>query len=399
MTADLLWSGAHRADGLGSADFARAMIAVEQAWLEVLVGSGVAPQQARGRLDATVLDEAALAALAAATETDGTPVPALVDRLRRKHPDAARWVHRGLTSQDVVDTALILLARDANSLLRQRLRASASALVISIEQHGQAPLLARTLTQAAAPTTWGVRASNWLDRILDAVDDLDRLTFPVQYGGAVGTRAAGVELGLPPGGPTPVFAETLGLQAGRPWHTDRAPMTRIADAVARAGDACASIAGEVLSLARNDAGQSEVSESQPGGSSTMPHKRNPVLATQVRRAGFVIPALLAALHAAAADQSDERPAGSWQAQWRPFVELLQIVLVAAGQLEDLLAGLQVHPDVMAANLQRAGQDVLAEQRSMAELAGHEPAPDYLGESEQLVAASLQRARRDLGKTR
>jgi 3-carboxy-cis,cis-muconate cycloisomerase len=145
----------------------------------------------------------------------------------------------------------------------------------------------------------------------------------------------------------------------------------------------------VLTLSRPEIG--ELSEGVGGGSSTMPGKSNPVLSALVRRAALSAPGLAATLHVAAADSGDERPAGAWHAEWDTLRTLLRRTVVAAGQATELLAGLEVHVDRMAATLRAGGDAVRAEQRSMAELAGRTPADDYLGAGEAYLEAPLARA--------
>lgn len=397
---DVLWPGDDRAGDLFSdASFVVAMTAVEEAWLDALAGTGIAPPTV-GKLDLqALLARIPMDWLAAESEVGGNPAMALVsalrDGLRQVEPDAADWLHRGLTSQDVVDTALMLCARDAVQAMRGSLREQVRLLSDLAERHRDTPMVARTLTQHAVPTTFGLKAASWLTGVLDAYDDLAALVFPVQLGGAAGTMAATVELAghLP----DPVRAATdlslelataLDLTPSTPWHTVRTSVTRIGDAAVRATDACGRIAGDVLTLARPEIG--ELSEGVGGGSSTMPHKANPVLSVLVRRAALTTPQLAATLHLSAADAADERAAGGWHAEWATLRTLVRRTVVAGAQTTDLVAGLTVHEERMAATL--AGDpDVRAEQAAMAGLTGREPRPDYLGASTAFLEAPLARA--------
>ena len=287
-------------------------------------------------------------------------------------------LHRGLTSQDVVDSALMRMAAVAVADLHHDLVAIATRLAQLADEHRDTPMVARTLTQHAIPTTFGFRVAAWLTAVLDAYDDLARLRFPAQLGGAAGTRAAMVELGIDPGDDTP------------PWHTTRASVTRIGDALAGCTDACARIANDVLTMSRPEIG--ELAEGSGGGSSTMPNKANPVLSVLIRRAALTTPQLAATLHLAAANQVDDRADGAWHAEWATLRDLVRRTLVAVSQTSDLLDGLVVHVDRMAATLAAAGDDVLAEQRSMAALAGRAPAATYGGEAGRIIDATLTRAR-------
>lgn len=168
-------------------------------------------------------------------------------------------------------------------------------------------------------------------------------------------------------------------------------MTRLGDALAGVTDACARIANDVLVMSRPEL--AELAEGVGGGSSTMPGKANPTLSVLVRRAALTTPQLAATLHLAAAQQVDDRADGGWHAEWATLRDLVRRTLVAASQTRDLVTGLRVDTGRMAATLAAAGEAVLAEQRSMAAAAGHEPAPSYLGDAGAYVDAVVARARR------
>lgn len=376
---DLLWPGdARGGDLLTDASFLRAMLAVEEAWLDVLgIAHGPLPE-----LDPTTIP----------SEDGGNPVIALAAILRQRlEGDAARWVHRGLTSQDVIDSALMMMVRDAVFVVRGELREQIARLADLAETYRAAPMVARTLTQHAVPTTFGLKVSGWLTGVLDADENLASLSFPVQLGGAAGTLAAVVELGLDPSSSRDRLARALGLVPSLPWHTSRSPITRIGDAAVGCTDAWGRIANDVLTLSRPEIG--ELAEGEGGGSSTMPHKRNPVFSILIRRAALAAPQLAATLHIAAADSVDERAAGAWHAEWETVATLVRRTVVAGSQATDLLSGLRIQADRMTATLDAV--DVGSEQRSMAALTGHEPAVDYRGANDQFIDAVLDRARRSL----
>jgi 3-carboxy-cis,cis-muconate cycloisomerase len=406
--SDLFWPGAERAAHiLTPIQLLRTMEDFEAAWLDGLVEVGVAPAAARHELMG-VVGVRDLDAVARAAEAGGNPVIPLVallrERLAETAPEAARWVHRGLTSQDVLDSALMIQLSSACAHLGREIRGQVGALTGLVEAHRGTLMVARTLTQHAVPTTFGLKAARWLDGVLDAWDDLRALSFPLQAGGAAGTMAAAVELASDRDDPVEVVQRLGAHVAGHfsrppapPWHTNRAPVTRVADAVVRCTDAWARIAGDVLTLSRPEIG--ELSEGTGGGSSTMPNKENPVLATLVRRAGLTAPQLAATLHLASAESTDERPAGPWHAEWETVTTLARRAMVAGSQTTTLLAGLEVHPERMAATLAGALPGVLAEQRATAEVLGHLPLEDprdYLGLTAVLVDATLERAHHLLG---
>jgi 3-carboxy-cis,cis-muconate cycloisomerase len=398
---DLFWPGSDRAGDVFTDDaLIEAMVAVEEAWLVGLVEAGLAPR--------TILVPDLLALvrprhhewLENEAELGGNPAMALVSLLRHglrdTDPDAATWLHRGLTSQDVVDSALMICARDAVLRLRQALRDQVGLLCRLVEEHRSTPMVARTLTQHAVPTTFGLKAAGWLTGVLDAYDDVAGLVLPVQVGGAAGTMAGVVELADDLPDPVQVahqlsveLADRLGLAPSTPWHTSRASVTRVGDASVRCTDAWSRIAGDVLVLSRPEIG--EVSEGTGGGSSTMPHKSNPVLATLVRRTALTTPQLAATLHLAAAESTDERSPGPWHAEWATLRTLLRRAVIAGDQVTDLLSGLQVHADRMGRTLAAAHDDVRAEQRSLADLAGRPPRADYLGATAAFIEVPLARA--------
>src|SRR3954452_7671656 len=390
---DFFWPGDHRAAELfWEETFLEALTAVEVAWLDILVETGVAPSDAKADLFG-IVEPFHSEWLVEEAEAGGNPVIGLVALLRStiedEQPVAARWLHRGLTSQDVLDTALMLMAQDAVTGLHTDIRGQAERLAALMTRHRGTVMAARTLTQHAVPTTFGVKVAQWLTGVLDAYDDLHRLVFPVQCGGAAGTRAALVELGADPD-ISARFAERLGLADALPWHTVRTPVTRLGDALVRCTDAWGHIAEDVLVLSRPEIG--EVTEGTGGASSTMPDKHNPVLSTLVRRAAMTTPQLSATLHLAAAQQVDERAGGSWHVEWATLRDLVRRAVVAGSHAFDLIAELEVHPDRMSETLGGARPGILAEQRSMAELAGHPPSGVYLGEADRIIESALERAR-------
>lgn len=394
---DLFWPGDHRAgDVMTDSAFLAGMVDVENAWLAALVESGVAPAAARADLSA-VVSAADVPQIAAGAEADGTPVVGLVALLReRTGGDAARWLHRGLTSQDVVDTALMMCLRDGISRVRDELMAQARELITLTEANQHSPMLARTLTQAALPSTVGAKTANWLSGVLDADDALSALPpLPAQVGGAAGTLAAATELTGSADAALVLrdaLASAVGLAAANPWHTTRSTITRVGDAMVGCCDAWGHIANDVATGARTEIG--EFAEGSSGRSSTMPHKANPVLSVLIRRAAITAPGLGVTLHSAAAAGVDERSDGGWQAEWATLRTLTRRTVVAAGEATELIANLEIDTERAKQNLTAAG-DVLAEQRTMAELTGRSAQSTYVGAVDHLTDAVLQRARHHL----
>jgi 3-carboxy-cis,cis-muconate cycloisomerase len=400
---NLLWPGDQRAGELMSdATLLASMVAVESAWLDALVAAGLAPGQCTGA-DLTGLvnaDDCEL--LAVESEYGGNPVIGLVALLRdRASAEVSRWIHRGLTSQDVIDTALMLATRPIVDEVMLQLAGQISALSVLATTHRGTRMVARTLTQHAVPTTFGIKAATWCNGVVDAYQQLGALSIPVQIGGAGGTLAATTELAALAGHPNPTgisvelvqtAAATLGLDVGMPWHTTRTSITAIGDAFIGCTDAWGRIASDVVTLVRPEIAElSEPSAGNRGGSSSMPQKRNPVLSILIRRAAISAPPLGATLHTAAALANDERPDGSWHAEWETLRILARRTVVAGSQCSELLAGLEVHPAQMANNLGSA--DVLGEQRVIAELVGKAPSGNYFGVVDAVIDESLDRAKR------
>ncbi len=382
----------------------QSMLAVESAWLGALGTAGLAPVAAADLRN--LVGEQDCERIAAGAEDGGNPVIGLVALLRQRAvPALSQWIHRGLTSQDVMDTALMLALRGVVTALGAQLARQIDALSALAAAHRGTPMVARTLTQHAAPTTFGAKAAGWLDAVLDARDRLDGLSTPAQFGGAVGTCSATVELAtLGTGAADPAelaesvartAATTLGLAYRAPWHTARGPVTVAADALVACTDSWGRIASDVVTLVRPEIGElSEPATAGRGGSSSMPHKRNPVLSILIRRAAISAPPLVATLHQAAALANDERPDGAWHVEWDTLRTLARRTLVAGSQCGELLAGLQVHTGRMAENLD--ARDLLGEQLAIAELAGKEPSPTYFGAIDRLIDESLRRARHAVG---
>ncbi|OBB93449.1 lyase family protein [Mycobacterium sp. 852002-40037_SCH5390672] len=399
---NLLWPGDHRA-GAHMSDEALlgSMVAMESAWLSALAAAGLAPPACAAVDLSNLVIRNDCETLAVAAEGGGNPVIALVELLRRRsEPAVAPWIHRGLTSQDVLDTGLMLALRAVADELTIQLRQQISTLSELATRHRATPMVARTLTQHAAPTTFGGKAAGWLTGIVDAFERVGALTTPIQIGGAAGTLAATTELAALLTGTTDPAgvsrqliqstATTLGLQDRSAWHTARAPVTAAGDAFVGCTDCWGRIASDVVTLVRPEIAElSEPAATDRGGSSSMPHKRNPILSILIRRAAIAAPPLAATLHTAAALANDERPDGGWHAEWDTLRTLGRRTVVAGSHSGELLAGLTVHSQRMAENLKAA--DVSGEQRAIADLVGKEPTSTYFGATDRLIDESLSRA--------
>ena len=399
---NLLWPGDHRAGAhMTDQTLLQSMVAVESAWLRALSAAGLAPLDCAGADLWHLVGEHDCESLALTAEDGGNPVIGLVALLRQRAvPAIGPWIHRGLTSQDVLDTSLMLGVRTVVNHLIAQLCEQISTLSALAATHRATPMVARTLTQYAAPTTFGAKAAGWLNGVVDAYEQLSALATPVQIGGAVGTWSASSELAaLMTGAADPAVvvdgvvrstATTLGLDTRLPWHTTRTPVTAAADALVGCTDRWGRIASDVITLVRPEIAElSEPATEKRGESSSMPHKRNPVLSILIRRAAISAPQLAATLHTAAALANDERPDGSWHAEWDTLRTLARRTVVAGSQCGELLAGLGVHAEQMAENLSAA--DILGEQRAIADLVGKAPSATYFGAIDRLIDESLDRA--------
>lgn len=392
---DLFWPGDHLAGDLMSDEaFLNAMVAVEQAWLNGLVDARIAPGEARAELAGLIADGDA-ETIAQRADADGNPVSPLVTLLRERSESAtSTWLHRGLTSQDVLDTALILCARDALVRIGLECVTQANAMAALAERHRNTPALARTLTQAALPSTLGAKVARWLTGVLDAAEPLTELqtSLPAQIGGAVGNLAAATELAGSVDEAVALVAAAAGelrLAPAAPWHTTRSAITRIGDALVTCCDAWGHIAADVATGSRPEIG--ELTEGSGGGSSTMPHKSNPVRSVLIRRAALAAPALAATLHTASAASVDERSDGAWHTEWATLRTLARRTIVAAAHTSELVSGLQVDEARAAANL-AAASGLRSEQDAVVELTGRTARSDYLGVTDRVIDVMLGRAR-------
>ncbi|MGY2078842.1 lyase family protein [Modestobacter sp. SYSU DS0657] len=304
-----------------------------------------------GRLD--------LARVAARAGDAGNPVPPLVRALQDAvGPHAARAVHVGATSQDVVDTAAVLLARRGLQLVDADLAAAAGVCARLATDHRDDVLIGRTLLQQALPTTVGLKAAGWLAGVEGVRTRIAAVLagLPVQYGGAVGTLAAssgsGVDLRA-------ALAEELGLQTTDvPWFTVRLPIADVAGVLGAAAGVVATVAVDVVLLAQTEVAEAaEVAEGR-GGSSAMPHKNNPVAAISARACARRAPGLVATLFAAM-EQEHERGAGTWHVEWPTLTDLLGTVGSAASWLAESLASLRLDTGRMAATVTAATDPLLA----------------------------------------
>ena len=363
-------------EGLFGGLFARGAVAEEvgdRAWLQAMLDSEAALARASAAAGLVPAEAAeAIAAVCRAEHFDlaeigrdaartGTPVVGVVRGLTaRAGAEAGAHVHRGATSQDVIDTAAMLVARRALGPLLEDLRGAADAAARLADAHRATVGVGRTLLQHALPVTFGLKAANWLVGLDEARVGLARVReeqLAVQLGGAVGTLASLGEAGL----------EVLGGMARElelaeptgPWHTIRVRPAALAGALGLAAGVMAKVARDITLLAQTEVGEAREGGEGRGGSSTMPHKRNPVAAVATVACAERAPGLVATMLAAMA-QEHERAAGAWQGEWETGSELLRLTGSAAAWLRDALEGLEVDAARLRDNLDATGGLLMAE---------------------------------------
>ncbi|GAA3469632.1 lyase family protein [Nonomuraea roseola] len=446
-------AGSAVAAATGDEAFLQALLdaeaALTRAWASLAGGGFQVPEQAGLWVtEAARADRFDLPSLVLRAREGGNPVIPLVADLTAAVGDrAAPYVHLGATSQDIMDTALMLVAHRALGAVLSDLARTAGALAVLAAEHRDTPMPGRTLTQHAVPTTFGLKAAGWRALALDAHDRLlaVRRSLPAQLGGAAGTMAAFSAISEAPassavpagsarpavveapesskssegpggsggaegsagsgGGPAGVgpslvagFARETGLaEPVLPWHVLRTPVADLGGALAFTAGALGKMAADVLVLSRTEIG--EVSEAAGGGSSAMPHKSNPVRATWIAAAARRAPALAAVLYGSLAAE-DERPSGAWHAEWQTLRDLLRLVGGASRDAAELAEGLRVDRERMRANLDLTGglivserlaaalTPVLGRERARALLAGASPGQGLREALEQAVGDRL-----------
>lgn len=341
-----------------------AMIRAEMALAAVQTRLGIIPRAAGEALVAaleTVLIDPG--ALAQAVRRDGVVVPALVAALREQVPaEAAEWLHWGATSQDIADIALVLRLGQLLDIIEMRIDTLIGALGRLAILHRETICLARTRTQAAAPTLFGLRVANWLAPLLRhrrRLGDMRPRLLVVQFGGAVGTLAAlgdrGVEV-------MDALADELGLARGVPWHKGRDGIVEFGGVLAGLCGSLGMIGADLAQLAQSDVG--EIAFAGAGGSSTMPQKQNPVLAEALVALARFSAGQVAGLHQTAI-HPNERDGAAWTLEWLSLPPLIHTAGAALAHAEAAIAALQVDPARMGANLAATRGLVFAEAASFA----------------------------------
>jgi 3-carboxy-cis,cis-muconate cycloisomerase len=295
----------------------------------------------------------------------GNPVPALAraltEEVAKTSEEAARHVLRGATSQDITDTAAMLITRQTLDLILTEVDGIVGVCARLARDHRDTPMAGRTLLQQALPTTFGLKAAGWLVSVLETrrrLCELRACGLAAQLGGAAGTLASLGESGLPV---LQEFALELGLpEPPLPWHTDRTRISTIGEALSLLAGVLGKISQDIILMAQTEVGEvAEPAGEGRGGSSTLPHKRNPILSVTAAANARRVQDLARTLGAAVV-QEHERAAGAWHSEWEALSDALALVGGAAANIREATEGLEVHPGRMRENLDRTRGMLLAE---------------------------------------
>jgi 3-carboxy-cis,cis-muconate cycloisomerase len=344
----------------------QAMLDFEVALARAEASIGVIPKSAAGGIvaagKADSFDVAALVRDTLRSATLGVPLAkALTERVRSKNPEAVGFVHWGATSQDVADTALIVLLKRVQPMLSADLARLETALRNLSEQHKNTVMLGRTLMQAGPPVTFGLKAAGWLGAISRGLQRLDSgfaEALIVQFGGATGTLASLGEHG-------PAVARALAKELGlgcpdAPWHTHRDRLATLVSSCGVLTGSLGKMARDISLLMQNEVAEvAEPSGQGRGGSSTMPHKRNPVGCAVTLAAAHRVPGEVAAFLSAMV-QEHERGVGGWQVEWPIVASVVQSTGLAAASMAEVAEGLSVDPARMQSNIENTRGVIFAE---------------------------------------
>ncbi len=374
------------------ATFLQFMLDVEAALARAEAAAGVIPAAAAAPIAAACrADRFDMAALAeAATRAGNLAIPlvkALTAAVAKADPDAARYVHWGATSQDIIDTATMLTLRAGIDALLSDLDRAVAGFADLARAHRHTATVARTWLQHALPMPFGLKLAGYtaaLHRARARLLALRDTTLALQFGGAAGTLAAFGDHGL---AVAEALARDLQLPLpDAPWHSHRDRIADVASALAILTGTCGKIARDVSLLMQTDVAEAfEPAGEGRGGSSTMPHKRNPVAAASALAAAAMAPSLAATIFAAQV-QEHERSAGPWHAEWPTLPTLMLVASGALAAVADIAEGLEIDAARMRANLDATHGLVMAEAVTMA-------LADKLGKADahRLVEAASRKA--------
>jgi 3-carboxy-cis,cis-muconate cycloisomerase len=348
----------------GMLDF-EAALARAQARVGIIPAAAAAPIAAC--CDVARIDLPRLAHAAGAAGNLAIPLVKQLTAVVAGHDqEAAKYVHWGATSQDAIDTGLVLQLRNALDLIDADLAQLAEALARLAEQHRDTPLVGRTWMQHALPITFGLKAAGWLDAILrhhERLAELRPRILVLQLGGAAGTLASLSDQGLQV---ATALAEELKLAVpDTPWHTQRDRVVEVATVLGMLVGTLGKMARDISLHMQTDVGEvAEPAAEGRGGSSTMPHKRNPVGCAAVLTAAMRVPALVSTMLSGMV-QEHERALGGWQAEWDTLPDIVQLTAGALQQMRQVTSGLKIEAARMRANLDTTHGQIMAEAVTLA----------------------------------
>jgi 3-carboxy-cis,cis-muconate cycloisomerase len=372
----------------------RAMLLVEGALAKVQGKQGVIPETSGAAIHRASLEIAIdPGAIATSTGQNGVPVPGLLAAFRKEMqaPEHSAYVHWGATSQDIIDTGLMLRMRQALVLAEADLKAILNAMAAQAGKHAEQPMPARTYGQHATPTSWGAIVATWGMPLLDALNELETLrasSLWVSLAGAAGTSSA---LGSKADETRAELAAALGLNdPKRNWHTDRTPILRITDWMARVTTILGSMGQNLIGLTAG--GIEEITLGASGASSTMPQKQNPVAPSALVALSNQVAGLRSSLHIAAMHQH-QRDGAAWFTEW---MVLPQIMMSGASALE-LAKGLTAQFEPRTAQMENAlgGLGLIHAEALSFALADLMPRPDAQAATKTLCHEAIETGR-DLG---
>jgi 3-carboxy-cis,cis-muconate cycloisomerase len=349
----------------------RAMLDFESALARAEARTGVIPKNAADIITALAkpgsFDAAALSIAAFRAGTPAIPlVKALTDQVRQTNAEASRFVHWGATSQDVVDSAMSLLLKRAEPILIGDLLRLEKAIASLSEQHKHSVMLGRTLLQAAPPVTFGLKAAGWLGPVRRGrrrLEDGFRDAAVLQFGGATGTLASLGDRGM---AVLEALSVELGLRtsSGAPWHTQRDQLATLICACGVLTGSLGKMARDIVLLMQNEVGEAgEPGGEGRGGSSTMPHKRNPTGCSLTLTAAHRVPGLVSSFLSSML-QEHERGVGGWQAEWPVVATVIQSTGVAISSMAEVAEGLSVDKEKMRLNIEKTNGLIFADRAMM-----------------------------------
>ena len=363
------WAGTRAAEQTSDVAFGQALLDVEAAWCRAQIRFGTAPDTIDDAVDAaTDIGTYDLPEIAAQTPDGANALIPLLAKLRaavaEHDPDAASYVHRGATSQDIIDTALMLIASRVGDTIVADIKTALRQLADIAEEHAETVMIGRSLDQHAQPISFGFRVSQWIEALGSAGQHFETTleSLPVQWGGAVGTSTWWVDYfkaEQPEHDPMELvnrqrdlLAEELGLVSASVWHSNRVPVLELAQRAFQIVAAAAKLANDVLNAVQAEHAElAEPTKPGRGGSSAMPHKHNPVLSIRIKNAAQEAAGQLSALQIGVIANIAERADGGWHTEWAALRGLLRTTGAVAEILTELSAGLQVFPDAMRNNLE------------------------------------------------